>query len=219
MGNIFEKRGIESTVVPTPFGRVFGINDVTIDGERFLLSVPTTEQWMHLTQYFVDHRDVYFEGFDMLGKDDADIVAQHIYQLDPQLVKLRAEEIPVGPDDEVHIKHYSVYPTMAFLPMLIPYDREGKFDVLNHEEAFEVFHGGTFYIDEIPSDIYVEDMTDVISCGEAGTHRFKIGDTADNADPNQIIPWMQVDFGYIGMIPLLSEVRYDLLLKKFRGGV
>lgn len=209
------------TIEVPKLGKFFFLGKVNIDGDLFLLTLPTYSQWHALMCHRIDDMDF---GKDWFAFWDSSSGERRLFcqdypkgpMSDPVLVKLHGIEEPEFMDAcDITANPTQKYISMVFVPALIPVNKDMTYAGIDRSSDLMKSFGGSCFINNKLKSL--DGNIDDASVRFVDVKKFLIGDTADGFMAQTVLPWIQVEHGYVcpmGLINCSSFLKLCELLNR-----
>lgn len=205
-------------VLTTDKGSILKIKEVSIDGEEFILSFPTHHQWENMKEYILADNEQYNQWARVnkdgsLNLSNLYAIVQRIYKTTSITPRLLIGDVLKTYGFKSKFEKFNMTPAYkmaAFYPALFCKRKNGNIEWMDKAEEFQIFHGGTFYINDEAAGSNPKMKDGTWNCLDNRIRTCSIGDTDGKQDELQ---WIQVEGGLVCMNAVISNVEGETLLK------
>lgn len=184
-----------------PISKIYNFGIINIDGDRFLLSIPTDEMWHNLM--VVIKSDFHLMQLWQTYWNNAAASNVFIQAFSDKLflTERRCDDLDVR-DKLMDVSINFATSRRGFLPVLFPLTPGLDYDdhACNDDYQGIITSGGTFFVDGEAKRLsgHIEDFVDERMCyRNDNTVYLGVGNSVNNEDPAYVLPWIQIDGAYV----------------------
>lgn len=199
------------------------IKTIRIDGEWFVLTVPTIEQWIHFLEWLEKNPEEKAVWNKRFGKMPVSKI--YCQRMDDGKMKLVQVDINSYDKESSEVEFKDSYKDISyldvgFLPVLMPLDATGEyldFSSVRADTEYSFTTGGSFYLNTFPvasapnavlhllppNDYEEMDVLDIDDSHE------------DITEKDYLLRWLQVDHAYLCKSVLLVGWAFQDIIKHF----
>lgn len=201
--NIFHVNGLGKTIS-------LGVTD--IDGEQFLISVPPISVWRKFQSEFLNKSPVFQLKWKALSteNDIKRVFCQGEFKDKSCEFRIVLMSLPAVIQDI-----YTVYPqlcdqdaispSLLFVPYLIPLKNFVELDKVPIRDEMQQTEGSTLYLSDIPVKQTATDFCTTMLESRDVVGKLKMGDSYDY---DTVLPWIQIEHGYLCGKPLMYNTSF-----------